>query len=73
VTWRSAYRAYYRACLTATTPEDFAGQAYWDALPLWLRVRLSLRCHWVDAVYEVSPLLGRLLVAVRTRFLRRIS
>jgi len=40
-------------------------QHTWDALPLWLRVGLCLRCHWIDAVYEANPRLGEWLVAKR--------
>lgn len=40
-------------------------QPAWDALPLWLRVAMCLRCHWIDAVYEAHPPLGRWLVERR--------
>lgn len=40
-------------------------QSSWDALPLWLRVALCLRCDWIDAVYEVSPALGERLIERR--------
>jgi hypothetical protein len=42
------------------------GQTEWDAMPLALRVRLCAQCHWIDAVYEVFPPLGRVLSRMKT-------
>jgi len=46
-------------------PDEGSSQPAWDAMPLWLRAGLCLRCHWVDAVYEIHPPLGRWLVEQR--------
>ena len=71
--WRS-YRAWDAGTAAAVArygpdpngwPDADVVQPLWDAMPLWLRVGLCLRCHWVDAVYEIHPPLGRWLVERR--------
>lgn len=48
--------AYERRMATIGGPDS---QAAWDALPLWLRVAMCGECHWLDAVWEANPDLGR--------------
>jgi len=59
------YRRHLEALLVnsyANTPANAAAsQATWDAMPLWLRARLCWQQSWIDAVYEVSPQVGRIL------------
>jgi hypothetical protein len=68
------YRAYIQACPADGGPVPWSQarriRDAWTVMPLGLRVELTRRCHWLDAVFEVNPWLGR-PVAWLLAFVRR--